>query len=903
MPTNCTPLSINLSAVFRVTSSEPVTYGQWLHVKKITSVFALEKSVTISQFSCDSISISLSYFIDGTNTITVTAEDTIGNIGSASVTFVCDKTPPAVTITSPPQDWANVSKDGFEFSGIAEDVSGIKSIKIRVWDNARGEMTVFDEPADYDPVTHQWSFQVLPSHVTVEDWASLSVSIRDAVDNFTGKNRPVNVTSIDPNPPEISLTSPEEGGVYGPDVLVSGTVTDNISEITSVSISVNGSPSISATVADEAFSHELTGLTDGRKTITVTAEDDHGNIGSASVGVTVDAAPPDINIWYPPDGTTSATANITVACSINDISGLASVLISLDGDTPEEMTGLGSGIYYYDFRNLNDGLHTATITAQDEIGNEGSSSVSFTVDTTPPTITIESPIAGGLYRYIYVHGKATDDLSSISSVLISVNGDTPTESTIYPNGYFGYSIWPSSPRLIEGENTITVTAEDDAGNVGTGSVTITCDRTTPTAAISSPELGLRVPPSGFLFSGTAEDSSGIDKVLITLYSYVGGTRTTTVSNQPANYDPATKQWNFQVLASHMTGADSVYLMAICYDEAGNPKGLFRNVYVAVEAPEVKIYSLKDGSTHGSHTTVSGVVTDDVSVISSVLISVDGGSAASAGVTDGKFNHELTGLAVGPHTITVEAEDGDGNIGSASVNITVVGDTTPPTITIESPIAGGLYRYIYVHGKATDDLSSISSVLISVNGDTPTESTIYPNGYFGYSIWPSSPRLIEGENTITVTAEDDAGNVGTGSVTITCDRTTPTAAISSPELGLRVPPSGFLFSGTAEDSSGIDKVLITLYSYVGGTRTTTVSNQPANYDPATKQWNFQVLASHMTGADSVYLMAICYDEAGNPKGLFRNVYVEAAAPGGEAEPPASITISPRFQRRPSIMPKR
>ena len=44
IPTKRTPWGAYLSAVARVTSSDPMTKGQWLQVKKITSVWASAKS-------------------------------------------------------------------------------------------------------------------------------------------------------------------------------------------------------------------------------------------------------------------------------------------------------------------------------------------------------------------------------------------------------------------------------------------------------------------------------------------------------------------------------------------------------------------------------------------------------------------------------------------------------------------------------------------------------------------------------------------------------------------------------------------------------------------------------------------------------------------------------------------
>ena len=114
-------------------------------------------------------------------------------------------------------------------------------------------------------------------------------------------------------------------------------------------------------------------------------------------------------------------------------------------------------------------------------------------------------------------------------------------------------------------------------------------------------------------------------------------------------------------------------------------------------------------------------------------------------TDGKY--ALT-LAEGENTITVEAKNG----GTAStLTVKVILDTTAPAIELsakEETVESAEYTF-------TVNAADAETVVVKVNGTTVTA------GENGYTV-----TLEEGENEISVTATDAAGNIGTAKVTVT-----------------------------------------------------------------------------------------------------------------------------------------
>ena len=95
---------------------------------------------------------------------------------------------------------------------------------------------------------------------------------------------------------------------------------------------------------------------------------------------------------------------------------------------------------------------------------------SIALDTTPPIVTITSPTSNDTYTTtnskIKIGGSATDSTSGINE--ITWNNNFGIGGTA--NGTTGWSILKIF--LLIGENTITVTATDTAGNTGTDVITV-----------------------------------------------------------------------------------------------------------------------------------------------------------------------------------------------------------------------------------------------------------------------------------------------------------------------------------------------------------------------------------------------------------------------------------------------
>ena len=117
----------------------------------------------------------------------------------------------------------------------------------------------------------------------------------------------------------------------------------------------------------------------------------------------------------------------------------------------------------------NEGSNHLIVYANDTLGNIGSAQVYFTVDTTPPNITIFSP-ANASYNNSFVH--------------LEVGADEPISVWQYSlNGAVNVSFTPNMTLfgLFNGSNCIVIHATDVMGNLGVNSV---CFYTSYTAIVS-----------------------------------------------------------------------------------------------------------------------------------------------------------------------------------------------------------------------------------------------------------------------------------------------------------------------------------------------------------------------------------------------------------------------------------
>ena len=146
------------------------------------------------------------------------------------------------------------------------------------------------------------------------------------------------------------------------------------------------------------------------------------------------------------------------------------------GITKTPITG-GYKCSYTPASPLNEGNNVIKVDCADNDGNAATQvSVTFKVDTVPPTLNITSPTQGLITNKstVTVKGTTNDATSSPVLVVIKVNDGEDISVTVGSDGSFTKNV-----TLVEGNNTIKVIATDSAKKQTTVTRTVELDTKPP----------------------------------------------------------------------------------------------------------------------------------------------------------------------------------------------------------------------------------------------------------------------------------------------------------------------------------------------------------------------------------------------------------------------------------------
>lgn len=231
--------------------------------------------------------------------------------------------------------------------------------------------------------------------------------------------------------------------------------------------------------------------------VTVKASDDAGNITTVdqnheTLGESLrlkvkEKVAPVIVITYPTSSAVIINNKPTIRFKVTDNdSGVNPATIGVTIDSGSKVTGDkivkskvsdGYECTYIPDTALNDGSHTIKVDASDFDGNAAAQkSVTFKVDTVPPTLTITSPAEGLVTNNssITVTGKTNDATSSPVKVTVKLNSGNAENVVVDESGNFSKQL-----TLVQGINTITITATDSAGKQTTITRTVTLNTSAP----------------------------------------------------------------------------------------------------------------------------------------------------------------------------------------------------------------------------------------------------------------------------------------------------------------------------------------------------------------------------------------------------------------------------------------
>ncbi|TLZ94983.1 MAG: hypothetical protein E6J98_02340 [Methanobacteriota archaeon] len=465
-------------------------------------------------------------------------------------------------------------------------------------------------------------------------------------------------------------------------------------------------------------------------------------------------------------------------------------------------------------------------------------------DTTPPTISINTPAPGQLFPVgsVPVNWSASDVGTGLDHFELRVDLGTPV---VLGPDVTGYTV-----SLADGNHTIQVTAFDGANNSASASVPVIVDTTSPSLSVTYPADGAVFATTTVAMAWTASDAtSGLDRLELSLD---GGPATVLAPNETNH-----------TFAGLSDGSHTATLVA--YDRAGHSTTAARTFVVDTTAPTVTIDAPVAGWVSTRSVQVTWTAADVGSGLDHIEVSLDGNPPAVLPGT--ATSTTLTGVSDGPHTIVVQAFDRAGSSASASVAISV--DATLPTATVTSPTPGQFLgtSSVQLTWTASDAPSGIDHFEVSIDGGV---ATTVPSGTTTYVF----TGVTDGSHTFRLRAIDRAGNAVTASVTATVDVSPPTLAISSPTAAAFIRSHSVIVTWTAGDAtSGIDHYLVSLD---GGSAQTVVGTATS-----------YTFAGTSDGAHTILVTAV--DRAGNTHPASVTVTVDATNPSVSIVGPAAGAV--------------
>jgi major membrane immunogen (membrane-anchored lipoprotein) len=705
---------------------------------------------------------------DGLYTVEAIQRDEAGNVGEATpVSFTVDTTAPAPSIdavASPTSDDTPTLEGG---GGTAEGDDGSVAVTIHQGGSVGGSVV-----ASHDASLSggHWSWTA----PTLSDGTYTVQAVQGDDAGNEGEAQSVTFT-VDATPPSVSIDSvpspskdstPTLEGSAGTSSADAHSVTVTIRDASNAIVSGPASVPVNG----GHWSSTPSALADGTYTAQVTQSDEAGETAEDSTGFTIDttAPVPSIDAVSSPTSDSTPTLeggggtangdNPSVTVTIHQGSSVSgSVVASHDAS-------LFGGHWSWTAPTLSDGTYTVQATQSDDVGNKGeASSVTFTVDATPPSVSIDSVPSPSKDSTPTLEGSAGSSSGDAHSVTVTIRnaGNTIVSGPTSVPVSGGH--WSSTPSaLADGTYTAQVTQSDEAGETAEDSTGFTIDTTAPTVTlnpIASPTKDSTPSMSGT--AGGATGDSGTVHVTIHQGSSVGGTVI-----QSGETAVGGGEWAYT--ATHL--ADGIYTVQVQQkDEVGNVgEATPRTFVLDTSGPAVSIEAIASPGRNSSPTLKGGAGSGGGDSPTVVFTIHQGGSVGGlpvlgpepVAVSAGKWAASALALPDGTYTAQVTQADEAGNESEASTTFTI--DTTPPAPSIQQ-----------LSSPTGNPTPTVSGAAGTANGDGATVAVTVHAGAAGGNVvagptnvsitagnWKyTAPHLADGSYTVQVAQSDQAGNVG------------------------------------------------------------------------------------------------------------------------------------------------
>lgn len=544
--------------------------------------------------------------------------------------------------------------------------------------------------------------------------------------------------------------------------------------------------------------------------------------------------------------------------------------IITDSDTPADMlsvtvndapvTLMDNGMFSVDVP-VEEGLNTLRLVARDADDQTCTAQVRARIDRAGPTVVVLEPnndLIVNPARNPFRLSGTVDDASSIVAVRATANDDA-IEAVNVDGGEFSFSV-----ELVEGDNRISVVAEDAAGNLSDPvERVISLDSVPPAVVIEAPLPAISTIEERIRVDGrVATDGVGERRANVSV----------TVNGEAVNLTPAERvadndgRFSFEVPL--IVGENRIEVTGD--DRAGNTATAAVTIEradpapcVAIEAPAADTFVSQAG------VDLSGTVCPTVD---RVELRVGDGAPIMAELADGRFTGRVE-LLPGERTITVRALTPANAAAEASVQVTY--DDTPPTVRINQPADAACSNAdtVRICGLVEDPESGVATV--TVNG----QAAVIEGATFCADLVLDDGR----SHNIRVEAINQAGDrtrfpaLGQPAYTVRVDRTAPTVVVQNNAADLWLGPDAVdevVLRGTS-DGVLCQTVSATWARVCDGEQPVDPDCDPAPRALGLQNGSFAIRTTLPDGSRVVRVQVT--DEAGNEGEAVYGFGVDSAAP--------------------------
>lgn len=504
---------------------------------------------------------------------------------------------------------------------------------------------------------------------------------------------------------------------------------------------------VSAACIDRAFSAMITlSGADGTKSIVVTQRDSLGNTKADSRSFIKDSTAPQITIL---NLTTNAFVKNQVVVNGTCETNLTVVLKVGTVTTNASCTaGMYSGTL--NIQSLIDGNISLEASQTDLAGSTTKQTLALKKDTTAPAVAFSAPAAASnVTSPLAFSGTCETGLA----VTIAGSGVASSFSTECVNGTFSTNV-----NLVSGNGSrqISISQTDAAGNLGTQSRSFQLQTSGPAIAIliSSPAASTAA-KTGVTLTGSCQNGLSI---AIT-GTGIQATTTGTCSNGA-----------FSQAIVFSAGEGNKTITVTQTDSTSGTSGFDTRTFMKdTIAPALTIAAPLAAAATRASITVSGACETGLAV------NISGTGVANASSTpcaNGSYSTSVT-TSTGDGAKPISVTQTDAATNSTTQTVSVVRDTTAPTLTITSPLAGasGATGVTIVGACET-------GLIVTASGTDLTSSMTGSCANSAYSIAVVFAGA-DGAKAVTLAQTDAAGN--TGSVQRSFTKTTPPVVYSGADL--------------------------------------------------------------------------------------------------------------------------